>query len=351
MRVINLVPLVLLAGFSFYLLIVGKDLIEPFVVAVVFWFLISTLTEVYDRFGNRGHRLPKWVALVLAIATFIGMFALFVDLVSANITQVVEAAPVYQANLERLMADTAATLGLGSVPTFGELGQLLDLGVVTREIASGLAELAGYVGIILVYVVFLLIEQRSFNSKLTAILGRDSPRLERVKRVLGRINSDIRTYIWVKTLLSILTGAISYVVMISVGLDLAEFWALLIFLLNYIPTFGSILGAAFPALLTLAQFENPLVPFTIVVVLLGLTQVVVGNFFEPRMMSRSLSLSPLVILLSLALWGTIWGIVGMFLGVPLTVIFMIILAQFEMTRPVAVLLSNDGNLAHLDMEK
>ena len=104
----------------------------------------------------------------------------------------------------------------------------------------------------------------------------------------------------------------------------------------------------FPALLTLAQFAEPLAPFVMVAALLGATQIVTGNVVEPRMMGRTLKLSPLVILLSLALWGSLWGVIGMFLSVPITVIALIVFAQFRQTRPIAILLSDDGNIAHLE---
>ena len=207
--------------------------------------------------------------------------------------------------------------------------------------ASSLTAFAGNVGIILVYVVFLLFEQQSFATKLDAIVT-DPAKREKVRATLRRINTDVRTYIWVKAILSVATGGISYLVMRSVGLDFAAFWAVVIFLLNFIPTIGSILGIVFPTLLALVQFPDSLTPFLIVLICLGATQVITGNVVEPRMMGRSLNLSPLVIILSLAVWGSIWGVIGMFLSVPITLIAMIVMAQFRTTRPVAIMLSSDG---------
>ncbi|MBN35712.1 MAG: permease [Rhodospirillaceae bacterium] len=340
-----------IAGFTLYILVVGKALILPFAVAVVFWYLIATLARTYSRMGAWGFRIPGWLAMTLACLTFFAVLSAFVDLTRDNIEQVVAAAPVYQANLERLLNDVVALLGIEKVPTIEQLRDQINLGSIAGQLASGVASFAGNVGIILVYAIFLLIEQKGFSAKLDALVGSDPDRRKRVHRTLDRINTDIRTYLWVKTLLSIATGGISYFVMIAVGVDLAEFWAVLIFLLNFIPTIGSILGIVFPALLTLVQFEDPITPFIIVTTLLGATQIVTGNVVEPKMMGRSLSLSPLVILISLALWGSIWGVIGMFLSVPIIVIAMIIFAQFKATRPVAILLSSDGNVSHLEGEK
>ncbi len=114
-------------------------------------------------------------------------------------------------------------------------------------------------------------------------------------------------------------------------------------MLNYIPTIGSLIGVVFPALLTLVQFAA-LGPFLVVTIGLGLTQFVFGNVLEPRMMGKSLNLSPLIVIVSLAVWGSIWGVTGMFLCVPITVVMMIVLAGFPQTRPIAILLSATGRI-------
>jgi predicted PurR-regulated permease PerM len=126
-----------------------------------------------------------------------------------------------------------------------------------------------------------------------------------------------------------------------VGLDFAAFWALLVFILNFIPTIGSIVATILPGLLGLVQFESwkP-----VIILLVGITviQQALGNFIEPNLMGMTLNLSPLVVVMSLILWGMLWGIVGMFLCVPITVILVIILGNFPATRWVAVLLSKEG---------
>ncbi len=339
-----------IAGFTLYLMIVGKALILPFVVAIVFWYLISTLAKTYSRLGTWGFTLPSWLAMTFAVLTFVAALSALVDLTSTNIGEVVKAAPTYQANVERLLQQAVTFLGLGELPTVDQLRKQVNLGSIAGQLASGAASFLGNVGIILVYVVFLLVEQSGFSAKVDAVVGDDEARRARVKHIIDRINADIRMYLWVKTLLSIGTGGISYLVMIAVGVEYAEFWAVLIFLLNYIPTFGSILGIVFPLLQTLVQFDEPLTPFIIVAVSLGATQLITGNVVEPKMMGKSLSLSPLVILVSLAVWGSIWGVIGMFLSVPITVIAMIVFAQFRVTRPIAIILSSDGDVSHLESE-
>lgn len=115
------------------------------------------------------------------------------------------------------------------------------------------------------------------------------------------------------------------------------------FFLNFIPNIGAIIAIAFPASLAIVQFTS-WIPFTKIIFGLGTVQFIVGNIIEPRYLSNSLNLSPLVILFALAVWGDIWGLLGMFLAVPITVMMMIIFAHFEKTRPIAILLSRDGNV-------
>ncbi len=141
-----------------------------------------------------------------------------------------------------------------------------------------------------------------------------------------------------------MTGAFSYVALLIIGVDAPLFWAFLIFILNFIPTIGSLIATAFPAIFATLQYGD-LGPAIWVLIVVGAIQIIVGNFIEPRLVGSSLNISPLVVFLTLALWGLIWGITGMLLSVPITVILIIILSEFPASRPLAILLSQKGNIA------
>ena len=147
----------------------------------------------------------------------------------------------------------------------------------------------------------------------------------------------------IKLFTSSLTGLASYLYLLAVGVDFAGLWGLLIFLLNFIPTVGSIAATLFPALIALAQSDGYGL-FVLVLLGIGMLQLCIGNILEPRFMGSSFNLSPVVILLNLALWNAIWGIPGMFLCVPFLIIVAIVLSHFPQTRSVAIMLSSDGNL-------
>jgi AI-2 transport protein TqsA len=146
-----------------------------------------------------------------------------------------------------------------------------------------------------------------------------------------------------KTFVSAVVAIASWIIIRLIGIDFAEFWAVLIFIFNFIPYVGSFVAVLLPVLLTLVQFGAP-GPFLVALVGLTGVQMVVGNFVEPRLMGNSLNLSPIVILLSLAAWSALWGVVGAFLCVPITVVMLIVFSEFEATRPLAILLSQDGRI-------
>jgi predicted PurR-regulated permease PerM len=148
-------------------------------------------------------------------------------------------------------------------------------------------------------------------------------------------------YLWVQTLMSLIITGLTYVTLAVIGLENALFWSFLIFFLNYIPTIGSLAAVVLTTAVALVQFPT-LQPVLMVFAGVGVWQFIIGNFLQPRMTGDSLNLSAVVVLLALAIWGAMWGIVGAFLAAPLTVMLMIVLAQFPTTRWIAILLSADG---------
>jgi AI-2 transport protein TqsA len=331
---------------SFYLLIIGKALLIPLVIAIVIWHLINALAKDYNRLtryltGDKWH-LPYALGLSCAIFTFIAVIWLVVDLTSSNIASVANVAPKYQENLQQMMTSILSMLHIEKTPNLMQILKNLDLNQIITDLLGGLASIASDAGLIFLYVVFLLIEQNSFSQKLSLATG-GGKREASVRGMIDRISADIQTYILIKTSVSLLTAGISLVIMKMIGVDFAEFWAIVIFFANYIPNIGSILGTLFPSLIALVQFDT-LYPFILVASSLGSVQFAIGNLLEPKLMGRSLNLSTLVIFFSLVFWGTIWGILGMILCVPIMVIMMIILAHFPQTRSIAIWLSQDGQL-------
>ena len=327
-----------IAALMTYVLVTGRDLLIPFAIAVMIWYVIIALSRLIEVQLSA----PSWLSLSASIIFFVVVLGLIVELISGNITAVRDAAPTYQANLEKLVESAMKLSGLTELPTIANIVDQVDVRALISGVAGAVAKVAGNTGLIVIYVIFLLAEQRTFPRKIEALFPEAGRRKE-VQIILSDIQKRTQTYIAVKTLLSLVTAVLSYVVLVAVGLDLAGFWAFVIFLLAYIPTIGSLLGVIFPALMALLQFGG-ISEFLIIAVGLGAAQLVIGNVLEPRMMGRSLNLSSLVVIVSLAVWGSLWGVTGMFLSVPITVVLMIILAQFKQTRSIAILLSANGKV-------
>jgi len=336
------VPLAIVATFTvFYILWVGQTLLVPLAIAVLIWYMINALANLYARFIFK--KPANWLALILALITIAIAAVIVVDIVQNNIADVKRAAPTYKTELDRLLVRIYGALAIDDLPTLSQFISSVDIGPMVANFAGALTGTVGDLALIVVYVGFLLYEQKTFSNKLTKMFPEPKRRSE-VQGVVDNIQEQIQTYIWIKTLVSVATGLVGYVVLALVGVDFASFWAFGIFLLNYIPIIGSVVATIFPTLLTLIQFDT-FTPFLIVGVGLTSAQFLIGNVIEPKLMASSLNLSPLVVLLSLALWGSLWGIPGMFLCVPITVILLIVLSHFDTTRPLAVMLSERGELA------
>ena len=342
MRVLSYVSGLGLITLTVYIMVVGRDLIVPFLVSVVIWFLINTLADYYHKIQIYSYRIPKSLCFIASLITTIIALWIIVDMVGNNITDVKAAAPKYQENLLKLSGRVYDLLGIENQPSLTQLINQIDLRPFISNIAGTLANLAGSAGLIIIYVLFIFLEQASFNTKLKALLN-GSKHTNTVEDIIRIIHTKIETYVAIKTFVSILTGTACYIVLILNDVDYASFWAFIIFLLNFIPTVGSMLAVLFPAILSLVQFPT-FTPFLIILSSLATIQVLIGNILEPKLMGNSLNLSPLVVMLSLALWGSIWGIAGMFLSVPFTVILMIIFSEFPSTKPIAIILSQSGKI-------
>jgi AI-2 transport protein TqsA len=329
-------------------LVVGQQLLIPFAIAIMTWFLIDALALAISNLPVGGKYLPSFACKSLSVIGVVSTLAGILIYTGDSLVKVIQDAPMYQHNLERLLTQVSAFIGVEEAPSIQQLVEQIEFGPFVASIASELANGIANAGLVLIYLLFLLMEHDSFDKKVAAIFADEESR-GRVQDIIAQIGIDVRRYIWIKTLMSLVTGVLSLIVLMAVGIDYAPFWALLIFLLNYIPVVGSLVGVLFPALLALVQFDSPS-NFFILVPLLGAIQIVVGNVLEPKLMGSSLNLSAIVVLLSLAIWGSIWGIAGMFLSVPITVLLMIIFSNVPQTRAIAILLSSDGDIKTLNHE-
>ncbi len=332
----------IILAISLTLIWIGRNFLIPLVLASMTWSLLNALSDHILKFRIGSISIPRWLATLLSIMT-LGLFFLGIyQLLASQAESLVSAGPVYQENFLRLLTELMAWAGIEQLPSTDSLLQNLNIGSILSLVGGSVGSIFTSIILVFIYTGFLFAEQNIIPAKLAA-LHSSAEEAEETRLIFAEIATQVQRYIWMKTLVSLLTGLLSYGVLKLVGVDFAAVWALLIFLLNYIPNIGSILGVIFPALLALVQFDT-LTPFLLITVGLGTVQFIVGNVIEPAFMGKTLNLSSFMIILSLTFWGMIWGIPGMFLSVPIMVMTAIVCARFEGLRGIAVILSADGAL-------
>lgn len=323
-------------------LVLGSSLLIPLAIAVLLWNLLEAMIDGFACIGIGRMRIPRLLAALLSIAAVGFVLYLVALIVLAQGEAIATAWPRYEERLKSIIADLSLWLGTEYSTRVREMLGKIDLARHAAGVFSTVQSLILNSLLVVLYVGFLLVERNHVGEKIAALFP-DGAEAGETNMLLSTISDGIRDYIRIKTLVSLITGLLSYGVLRSLGLDFAETWALLIFLLNYIPNVGSVVGVIFPTLIALVQFDT-LLPFFIVAVGLTTIQLIIGNVIDPMLMGRSLNMSSFAILLLLAFWGTVWGVVGMFLSVPIMMLIMIICANVPSWRWVAILLSKDGRV-------
>jgi len=333
--------LLFLAGMALIaLLYFTRELMAPFALAIFVWLIIDAFARWMD---NLSPKFPYWLALTVAVLTVVGLMTGFILVIVDTVGDVFDASDRYEARLAEIFSWVADKTGQDNM-SFDSLDENFG---ITEKIQGGLGTFAATVQgvlseffLIALYVVFLFAAQSSFPKKMDDLFPNPTRRAQ-AEKVGTRIRHSIEKYLSVQTIISLMQTVVSYIGMTALGLDNALFWALVIFVLNYIPIVGGLAAVALPCLFAMVQFDSVGRIAALAGILFG-AQFVIGNTIQPKMMGDSMNLSALVVILALSVWGALWGGVGAFLSAPLTVIIMIILAQFPTTHWIAVLLSADG---------
>ena len=320
-----------------YLLHIGASLILPFVIALLISFWIISVSSFFQNLG-----INKFLAYISSFISFIVFFFVVWLIINTNINEIVAPDNIvkYQNRLEDLawpILEYLTKFNINEIYIRDKIFTNIDFSSLFGSITWAITTILSSAGLILVYILFILLEYRFFKEKIN--LMSNSP-LKRTKTnsIIFKIKNDVRAYFMIKSITSFTTWILTYIVLVSFWVDFALFWGFSIFILNFIPTVGSIIAVWIVSIFAIIQFWFNAVLLALVWILVWI-QILIWNILEPRLMWSKLNLSPLVILLSLWLWGSIWGVVGMLLSVPIMVIINIILSKFESTKPISILLS------------
>jgi AI-2 transport protein TqsA len=308
----------------------AQRILVPILVAL---FLAVICTPLLH--GMRRLRIPAGIAVFIIVAGIIGILAIAAAFVGGSIAEFTSRLPFYEQQLTVKLAGLAARFNQQfSVNEIIDQIQPASPMELVANLFNGLQALFANFFLIIFSVVFLLLEASTMPRKLQVVLAGSHADPDYFKR----FTHGVQRYLGIKTIISLVTGALAAVLTAAVGLDFPLLWGLLAFLFNYVPTIGSLIAALPPIALALVQF-GPMQSGIIAVGYLVLN-VVIGGLIEPRVMGRGLGLSTLVVFLSLVFWGWVLGPIGMLLSVPLTMTAKIALESGEGTAPLAILMGS-----------
>jgi AI-2 transport protein TqsA len=332
---------VVCAAGGWYLLKELAPLLRPLILAV---FLAYTILPVHRRLSQWvPSRLAGPLLALLAAVAVLGMALLvYGNLVAlrAELPRLIDRA--------RGLVEDVRVWGRDHLPAWvfepaldpGHAGA--DTAARLKAIASGLVNAAaGFLAEALVvafYLIFLLIEARHFPRRVRA--GFAPEQADRMFAIVGSINRAMVSYLRAKALASLVTALPVVVILWAFGVPFPGMWGVLAFVGNFIPYVGSLVAFMLPVLLAFLELE-PIARPLAVLGLLVLVQVVTNNIVEPRLTAQAVDLSPLVVLIALAFWALCWGVVGMVLAVPLTVMLKIVWENIALTRPLARMMSQE----------
>ena len=314
-----------------------RPILIPFVIAFVLAVLVNALVRFIRA---RWAKAPGWAVSLLAgltviIAASAGIFAM-----AQGAAQMVAQGPALTARLDEILLGLGSGLNLEEPLRLSTLIGKISVPQLAGAILSSLQGFATGLLLMIVYFGFMLAGQKRIAKKLANVAG-SSKRAAQVNSVITRISADIETYVWVQTITGLMLTLAAAVVMLAVGLDNVLFWSVLFFLLTFIPNIGVTVGSVAPSLFALVQFPT-VWQAVVIFVVIQIVAFIIGNLIYPRMQAETQNIDPVVTLLSLAFWTLLWGLAGSFLAVPMTLMLMMVFTQFESTKWVSALLSNDG---------
>ncbi|MBR9979319.1 MAG: AI-2E family transporter [Bacteroidetes bacterium] len=292
----------------------------------------------------RKKSIPNIIALLMVFIFISALFFGLSSIIYKSFESFVSQAPKYQQKLLGLLREFTLMIDqvayrLDVKPENFSLGEFIDINALTSVLTYGAGSLfsgLGNVFIIMLVMFFILAGSGNLSAKVRNAFKEEHA--EQLSSMIESIDLRVRQYLITKTLVSVATGTLTTMILMILGVDFALLWGFLTFLLNYIPNIGSTLSVVFPFTISLLQFDTIGMPL-LVLILLVVTQVLMGNVIEPKVMAFSLNLSPLLVISALIFWGWLWGVWGMILSVPMMSILKIVFENTEKLRPIAVLMS------------
>lgn len=320
----------------------ARGIVLPFALAVFFSYILNPLIEFFEK-----RRVPRIFSILIAVLVTFLVLGLIVFLINTSIFSFAAEFPRYEARFGVLIDNLIDLYNIppelfstqiGGSERFKLLANLENLsvtGVITTTLGQVTSFLSNTV-LVLLFLLFILMGRNQLSYKLQIAF---KPQVsERLSLISTNINQQIQKYIVMKTLISLITAILVTVALIFFGVEFAMIWGILTFLLTFIPNIGAFIAAALPITIAVIQFDNYLTILGVTITMV-IIHFIMGNVVDPNVVGGSVNLSPLVVLFSLIFWGWLLGVVGMFLAIPLTVIFKIIFDNIDSLRFISILMN------------
>lgn len=306
-----------------------RPVLIPLVLALLLSYMLSPLVELLIR----RLRLPRLLAVAVALLLGALIVVVLGGLISSSVQKLAQNANAYEARIAAPALHAGTLLrewGIDVHPeTLRQQVEALPFTNWVTEAANAALSVVSNTVLVLIFAVFML-----QSSALAAS--------SRAAGMRGQISARIERYLSLKVAISAATGVLVWLMLLIIGVDLALVFGVLAFVLNFIPSVGSIIATLLPLPLVLLDPNFSWTTLTLVVLLPGTVQMVVGNVLEPKLMGEQLELHPITVLAALTFWGALWGIPGMLLAVPLTATISILLGALDLTRPIARLMAGQA---------
>jgi AI-2 transport protein TqsA len=311
-----------------------RSVLFPFILAVFISYVIDPVVAFFLKVG-----IPKGAAIALILLGAFVVLYLLGALVYASGKTLAAELPRFEERLTNLAAwleKEAAGLPLRlRLASYLEKVNLQSLASVVLGSLGPFIGLVSKLLVLFVFLAFIVAGRGRGTAKLVKALS--PARSAQVLKVIENINGQVRRYLLIKALTSLLNGLEVWAVLAVFGVDFALLFGFLAFLLNFIPDIGSPIATVLRVGFALFQFGTIWVPLGVLLITVAM-DIVIGNWVEPRVLGHRLGLSPLVVLFSLVFWGWLWGVPGMIMAVPLTAVIKIVCQNIEALRPAAVLM-------------
>lgn len=329
---------ILLAIVAAVLVVAALKATRPISMPLTFAFFIAVLVYPLQAWLNR--RIPHWLSLIVVLLVLAAVLGVAVGALVVSAEIVEPKIPEYLDQLQQMAATVQSWAQARSIPLPTSLDGFSSQGgsnSLTQQAIGGIRSILSALSLFVLVVsllVLLLLEVGEYYEKVKRAFPY--PASDRLIEAVSNTSKKLRRYLFVMTFTSFLTGILTGLWCFILGVDLAFVWGLVGFVLNYVPTLGSIIAVIPPTLV--AFLFNGVFRGVATLVGLAVIQVTLGNFVDPRLQGKSLHLSPLVALFSIMFWGWVWGIPGAVLGVPMTVSIILLSGEFKPTRGIAILL-------------